>query len=188
MARDDFRDICLKAVQKGGHRWSQVRDSLKNEVRSWEAIKESPQVMLGKVEAEMLDLNSKPQTQQVLNKEKELQRVHSENLAILDIFWHQRSRVSWAQMGDRNTNFFHVASVVRHRRNQIRAIQREDGSWETSDKGIRRLFVEHFRDIYAGSECTSVHHTLPADVISRLPKVPDLVHTCLVAVPGRQEI
>lgn len=145
-------------------------------------------MMLGKIETEMLELNSRAQTQQTLTRECQLQREHSEYLAMLDIFWHQRSRVSWAQMGDRNTNFFHVTSVVRHRRNQIRSIEQEDGSWETSDKGIRRMFVDHFRQIYEGSECQSIRQVLPTKVISQLSKVPDLVHQSLVNVPGQQEI
>lgn len=61
LARDDFKGICQTVVQQGNSEWEHVRSSLKREVRRWEAVKNSPQALLGKVESEMLSLNSQRQ-------------------------------------------------------------------------------------------------------------------------------
>ena len=45
----------------------------------------------------------------VLNQEEEL--------------WALKSRVNWMIQGNRNTNFYHVSTLVRRKRNQILAIK-----------------------------------------------------------------
>ena len=49
----------------------------------------------------------------VLNQEKEL--------------WALKSRVNWMIQGDRNTNFYHVSTLIRRKRNQIMAIKKQWG-------------------------------------------------------------
>lgn len=136
----------------------------------------------------MLLLNSRPQTQEAIDNERELEKKHSQYLAMLEIFWHQRSRVCWAQFGDRNTNFFHTAAVIRHRRNLIIAIQKEDGTWETSERGIKQLFLNHYREIYGGSSCRPIVEVMPAFLLAQLPKIPNLVHNSLTAAPTEAEV
>lgn len=144
--------------------------------------------MLGKVESEMLTLNSQPVTRDNIEKESDLQRKHTEYLTMLEIFWHQRSRVNWAQFGDRNTHFFHTTAVIRHRMNRIRAIDKGDGVWEASDKDIKKLFMDHFRDIYAGIDYLRIEHIMPESVLDQLPKIPNLVHESLCDMPGEAEV
>ena len=40
---------------------------------------------------------------------KEIDDIHQAE----EMFWMQRSRVSWLQLGDRNTHFFHASTVQR---------------------------------------------------------------------------
>ena len=121
-------------------------------------------------------------------KEQELQKKHNAYLTMLEIFWHQRSRVNWAQFGDRNTTFFHTTAVIRHRQNLIRAIQKEDGDWESSEKGIRQLFLSHFREIYAGSVCKPINQVMPAPILAQLPQIPAFAHESLSAQPSEAEV
>lgn len=62
-------------------------------------------------------------------------------------FWRQKSRVQWLRGGDRNTRFFHQATMQRRRGNQIRRIQRVDGTW-TEDKEIQKECEQYFRKIF----------------------------------------
>ncbi|KAG5524194.1 hypothetical protein RHGRI_031004 [Rhododendron griersonianum] len=43
------------------------------------------------------------------------------------MYWHQRSRIKWLQMGDKNSRFFHLSTIHRRQRNQIVKLKNEVG-------------------------------------------------------------
>jgi hypothetical protein len=49
-----------------------------------------------------------------------------------EIMWMKRSRIAWLREGDRDTKYFHRRASKRRRKNRIRRLRREDGTW-TSD-------------------------------------------------------
>ena len=64
-------------------------------------------------------------------------------------YWWQRSRISWLQSGDKNSKFFHLATLVRRRRNLILSIKDDNGMW-TRDKGIiNAMFIEYFTNLFS---------------------------------------
>lgn len=65
------------------------------------------------------------------------------------MFWHQRSRVNWLRMGDRNTRFFHLTTIQRRQRNQIVKLKDEDGEWQSDPTAIANIIKEHFQKLYA---------------------------------------
>lgn len=67
-------------------------------------------------------------------------------------------------------------------------MQAEDGSWVTTDREIRQLFLAHFRAVYVGSECIPFQQVLPAEVFQNLPNIPQVVHHGLTAQPTEQEV
>ncbi|KAG5562535.1 hypothetical protein RHGRI_005311 [Rhododendron griersonianum] len=47
------------------------------------------------------------------------------------MFWHQRSRVNWLKLGDKNTRFFfHLTTVHRRQRNQVVKLRDDSGAWQ----------------------------------------------------------
>ncbi|WCJ37916.1 hypothetical protein M5689_019010 [Euphorbia peplus] len=40
-----------------------------------------------------------------------------------ELLWFQKSRTQWISQGDRNTKFYHLSTIIRHKRNKIEAIQ-----------------------------------------------------------------
>ncbi|XP_024041891.1 uncharacterized protein LOC127901822 [Citrus sinensis] len=72
------------------------------------------------------------------NLRKELEMVMGHE----DIFLWQKSRNDWIMHGDRNTRFFHQKTIVRRRRNRIKAIQDNSGNWLYNEEEIRNCSGE----------------------------------------------
>lgn len=62
-----------------------------------------------------------------------LQSQFDEVLQHEKIFWHQRSRVHWLTLGDKNTNYFHQKATRRKCRNLINSLQNENENWTSND-------------------------------------------------------
>lgn len=46
-----------------------------------------------------------------------------------EMMWLQRSRIMWLKEGNWNTQYFHKHAIWRARKNNIRRLQKADGSW-----------------------------------------------------------
>jgi len=65
-----------------------------------------------------------------------------------ELWWAQRAKTNWLQLGDKNTKFFHIKVTQRKRKNHIKFIQDEDGNtWHDSDK-ITDTFIQYFSSIF----------------------------------------
>lgn len=64
------------------------------------------------------------------------------------MFWHQRSRVKWLQMGDRNSRFFHLTTLQRRQRNQIERLKDENGVWRCEPKDLGGIIKNHFQSLF----------------------------------------
>ena len=53
--------------------------------------------------------------------------------------------------GDRNTNFYHVSTLVRRKRNQILAIKDSVDEWIFEERAIKEHIRNEFEDIYTSS-------------------------------------
>lgn len=73
----------------------------------------------------------------VLNQEEEI--------------WALKSRVNWLVQGDRNTNFCHISTLVRRKRNQISAIKDSVSEWIFEIRAIKEHIRNGFKGIYTSS-------------------------------------
>lgn len=63
------------------------------------------------------------------------------------MFWQQRSRIKWLQLGDRNSRFFHLTSIQRRQRNQIVRL-RNGTDWTSGTKEMANIIRSHFQKLY----------------------------------------
>ncbi|KAF7127845.1 hypothetical protein RHSIM_Rhsim11G0006400 [Rhododendron simsii] len=64
------------------------------------------------------------------------------------MYWHQRSRIKWLKMGNRNSRFFHLSTIQRRQRNQIMRLKDNKGVWRNDTKEIAGLIKAHFKELY----------------------------------------
>ena len=86
-----------------------------------------------------------------------------------EIMWHQRSKVQWLGLGDRNMKYFHTRASKRKQRNTINSIMDENGNWYDSIDGIAEVAVSYFKNLYTTSYPTcilEVLDTIPTKVIA----------------------
>ena len=65
--------------------------------------------------------------------------------------WALKSRVNWMIQGDRNTNFYHVSTLVRRKRDQILAIKNSVGDWIHEENEIKEFIRAGFMDTFTSS-------------------------------------
>ena len=77
-----------------------------------------------------------------------------------EIMWHQRSKVQWLGLGDRNTKYFHTRALERRKRNTINSIMDENGNWYDSIDGIAEVAVSYLKNLYTTSYLTCILEVL----------------------------
>ena len=77
-----------------------------------------------------------------------------------EIFWRQRSRVSWLKHGDRNTKFFHSKASQRRRRNYIEGIKDANGVWVEEVEAVAKVASDYFMNIFNAGTCDRMEECL----------------------------
>jgi len=72
-----------------------------------------------------------------------------------EIYWAQRSRISWMKHGDKNTMFFHSKASQQRCRNFIQGIRDKDNNWAEEIEDIARVVVSYFETMFKARGVTS---------------------------------
>ncbi|GMI81045.1 hypothetical protein HRI_001773800 [Hibiscus trionum] len=88
------------------------------------------------------------QKQFLENLELDLKKELSEVLNLEESLWHQKARTQWIEKGDRNTVFFHAATMVRCRRNRISGLRLPNGGWCQDSNGLKQHVVSFFKKLF----------------------------------------
>jgi hypothetical protein len=102
--------------------------------------------------------------------------------------WHQRSKLRWATVGDKNTKFFHTAATLRWRKNLITTLQRENDTWTEEESQIKGLLVEYFKEIYLEQSGQNETRRLLEAYAPLLPMISPTTHYSLTRIPSAAEI
>jgi hypothetical protein len=66
-----------------------------------------------------------------------------------EILWMQWSRVAWLREGDRNTKYFHRRASWRRRKNRVRRLRRQDGTWTADTGEMENMTRGFFQKLYS---------------------------------------
>ncbi|XVE62132.1 hypothetical protein DITRI_Ditri06bG0094400 [Diplodiscus trichospermus] len=80
-----------------------------------------------------------------------IQSIKEELNALLEkeeVFWQQRSRISWLMEGDRNTKIFHAQASQRRKQITIRGIEDERCNWCEEQVDIQDIVTDYFKKLF----------------------------------------
>ena len=101
-----------------------------------------------------------------------------------EVLWQQKLRETWLKDGDKNSKFFHLSTIIRHKRNLIDAIKNDDGDWLINKKEIRDHVVDKFHQLF-----TEEAVDFPSDLELLInPVITDSDNECLCQIPTPEEI
>ena len=92
----------------------------------------------------------------------ELNKKMDELLQKQEIYWAQRSRISWLQHGDKNTKFFHSKASQRRRKNHIRGIKNNQGQWVEELEEVVAVASDYFENLFQAGVCDRMEEWLDA--------------------------
>ncbi|XP_057418459.1 uncharacterized protein LOC130712657 [Lotus japonicus] len=91
-----------------------------------------------------------------------------------ELFCAQKSRFLWFKFGDRNSKFFHTATLIRRKRNKIEALIDDDGNLLTDFDDLQVFTVNFFRRSYmddGGGSSLATSSTFPSMAAGKLALV-----------------
>ena len=71
-----------------------------------------------------------------------------------EIFWAQRSRISWLKNVDKNTEFFHSKATQRRRRNYIQGVKNSNGDWVEEVEDISQVAIDYIETLFIAGTCS----------------------------------
>ena len=132
-----------------------------SDLMSWGSAKTAPATEEIKLLTKKIERMSKEELtvesrEEVLEASKKLDDL----LLKQEIFWAQRSRVSWLKHGDRNTKFFHSKASQRRKRNFIHGIQNQQGIWVDDIGEVAEVAINYFETIFQSGTCDRMDECL----------------------------
>ena len=106
------------------------------------------QTQISRFSMEIAEVQKKEVTETNAKLEAKLQNEMEEWLRRNELLWRQKSREMWLKDGDKNSRFFHLSTIIWHKRNAIDVIKDDEGTWLTNKKDIRGFVIEKFSNIF----------------------------------------
>ena len=73
-----------------------------------------------------------------------------------ELYWRQRSRVSWLKDGNRNTKFFHASASHRQCINSISRLKDDTSAWVENESSLDTLAQQYFFTLFTSSQLGSI--------------------------------
>ncbi|KAL7187043.1 hypothetical protein ACSBR1_037168 [Camellia fascicularis] len=91
--------------------------------------------------------------------EKDLINQYNNTVFQEEILWFQKSRSKWLTLGDKNTRYFHISTLVKRRKLKINVLKDEEGNWISSMNELKAHIIDHFINLFKFEETTIVEGT-----------------------------
>ncbi|KAL8162331.1 hypothetical protein V2J09_013820 [Rumex salicifolius] len=85
---------------------------------------------------------------QLLQQEENLVKELDIVLEQEEVFSLQKSREKWITLGDINTSFFNMSTIIYRRQNRIDMLKIEENVWDSEARELEKMVVDYFRNPY----------------------------------------
>lgn len=139
--------------------------------------------VLARLEGVQRKMQYKPQ-RNLIKLDQKLRTELEEILYQEEVMWFQKSREQWITSGDRNTSFYHAATMVRRARRGVEALKDDNGIWITDPVSLKDLIRNYYNDLFREENSCDVANA-PRGTF---PKLPDHVWKEFNAPCSQEEI
>ena len=86
-------------------------------------------------------------TEELRLQEKTLLQEFNQRERQEEVFWSQKSRIKWIQEGERDTSFFHKATIQHRQGNRMDRLKKEDGSIAETQEDLEITLNSYFANL-----------------------------------------
>ena len=134
-----------------------------SDLQAWGASKTHlDEVEIKKVQKGVEELSMAKPTMENKNEFLATRKILDALLLKQEIYWAQRSRVSWMKHGNRNTKYFHFKASQRQRRNFIYRVRDQNNAWVEELEKVVGVAIEYFENIFWSGICQRMEECLNA--------------------------
>jgi hypothetical protein len=151
----DFRDVVLHAWEEASVVGQEAGvlgklGHLHATLHKWDnSVLQKPKKRLRQAQREFERAVSQAITDESEAKAKELSELIEMLLEQEEVHWLQRSRANWLSQGDRNTTFFHNYASARHKKNFIKKLKNDAGSWVEGTESLKPVIFQYFSNLFS---------------------------------------
>ena len=91
---------------------------------------------------------SNPGNSHLCKLEKKLKQELETILNQEGLLWFHKSREEWIHSGDRNTKFYHAATIIKNKRKKITMLKTENKEWLTENTLLEGMAQEYFQNLF----------------------------------------
>ncbi|KAI9119110.1 hypothetical protein K1719_009785 [Acacia pycnantha] len=150
----DFPSIVQRIWSSGGDLFTCI-EKFNEEMKSWNSntfghIGKRKRILLRRInglQAKIEDQLGAP-SDFLIDLETSLREEFEKVCLQEELLWIQKSSSEWLCLGDRNTNYYHMKTLLRRKKRFISKLKQADGSWVSDDDHLSNLARQFFMDLY----------------------------------------
>ena len=142
--------------------------SIKNKIQAcglellgWDSAKPD-EVAIKELQKRLDRLNEAKNTEENKAEFLEVSKQMDDLLQKQEIYWAQRSRISWMKTRERNTKFFHSKATQRMKKNHISGIQNAHGQWVEELEEFVEVATNYFNNLFSAGAADQMKECLNA--------------------------
>nr|KYP32736.1 Retrovirus-related Pol polyprotein LINE-1 [Cajanus cajan] len=120
---------------------------------------------------------------QLLHLYHQLLREYELTLFQEETLWFQKSRENWARLGNKNTRFFHIQTVIHWKKSHIYGLFLAPGEWCTDEDQLQTATVDFFKQIIGQS-----NGNIDLAITPGLPKFPSEAVTMIGGILSSEKV
>ncbi|XP_075636927.1 uncharacterized protein LOC142609203 [Castanea sativa] len=133
------------------------------ELMKWGSARTTPdEEAIKQIQKRLGRLNKEEMTSDSKAEYLELNKKMDEFLQKQEIYWAQKSRISWLQHGNKNTKFFHSTASQMRRKNHIQGIKNSQRQWVEELEEVVVATFDYFQTLFQAGACDRMEECLDA--------------------------